>query len=123
MQIVGFVNAPALMQRLVVRVHPIHVDPLSYQKKRDFLYKALTSMGYHVFKPQGAFYMLVQSPFEDEMEFVEALKACKVLVIPGKGLGASGYVRLAFCVEDWVLEGAIQGFEKVSEMHKRGRNE
>lgn len=123
MQIVGFVNAPALMQRLVVKVHPIHVDPLKYQNKRDFLYKALTSMGYNVFRPQGAFYMLVQSPFEDEMEFVEALKSYKVLVVPGTGLGAGGYVRLAFCVEDWVLEGAVQGFKKVSLMHKRGRNE
>ena len=90
------------------------VDVGDYQRKRDFLFGHLTGMGYTVVKPQGAFYMFPQSPVEDEMVVVEALQRYGVLVVPGRGFGMPGYFRISFCVEQRVLEGALEGFRAVA---------
>ncbi|PZC48257.1 MAG: aspartate aminotransferase [Chloroflexi bacterium] len=113
-RILGFVNAPALMQRVVVHLQRATVDVMDYQRKRDMLYDSLTGMGYQVPYPQGAFYMFPRSPVEDELEFINELLQYNVLVVPGRGFGTPGYFRLSYCVEDWVLEGALEGFAKVA---------
>ena len=111
-RILGFVNAPAFMQHAVRAIQGVSVDVGDYQRKRDFLYGQLTEMGYSVFKPQGAFYMFPRSPIEDEVAFVEELQRHNVLVVPGRGFGAPGHFRISYCVEDRVLEGAMEGFSK-----------
>lgn len=112
-RVLGFVNAPALMQRAVKNVLEVSVDVMQYQRKRDFLYKELTRIGYSVVKPQGAFYFFPKSPIDDEVEFVSKLAEKRVLVVPGSGFGAPGYFRISYCVPDSVLEGSIAGFENV----------
>ena len=114
-RVMGFVNAPALMQRVVRVLQDVTVDVGRYQHQRDFLHQRLTSLGYAAFKPQGAFYMFPKSPVEDEMVVVDALQRHGVLVVPGKGFGMPGYFRISFCVEDHVLEGAMEGFRAVAE--------
>ena len=109
-RILGFVNAPALMQHVVRALQGISVDVGDYQRKRDYLYGQLTEMGYSVFKPQGAFYMFPRSPIEDDVAFVEKLQKWNVLAVPGRGFGSPGYFRISYCVEDAVLEGAMEGF-------------
>ncbi|MBI2980320.1 MAG: pyridoxal phosphate-dependent aminotransferase [Chloroflexi bacterium] len=111
----GFINAPALLQRLVTPLQNVTVSIAEYQKKRDFLYKHLTEMGYSLIKPQGAFYMFPKSPLEDEVAFVDELKEWKVLTVPGVGFGTPGYFRISYCVDDRVLEGSLTGFRKVAE--------
>ena len=106
----GFVNAPALMQHIIRSMQNESVDIRSYQKKRDYLYSNLTSLGYDTVKPQGAFYFFPKSPIADDIQFVEELQKSNVLVVPGKGFGKPGYFRISYCVEDRVLEGAIEGF-------------
>lgn len=111
----GFVNGPAVMQHAIRALQGVSVDAGEYQRKRDYLYGRLTEMGYQVVKPQGAFYMFPKSPIEDDVAFVAVLQKWKVLTVPGRGFGTPGYFRISYCVEDRVLEGAIQGFAKVAE--------
>ena len=113
-RILGFVNAPALMQRVVAQLQQTTVDVLDYQRKRDMLYDALTGLGYQVPRPQGAFYMFPRSPVADELVFINELLQYNVLVVPGRGFGTPGSFRLSYCVEDWVLEGALEGFTKAA---------
>ena len=108
----GFVNAPALMQRIVRGLQGVSVDPDYYQRKRDFLYAALTEMGYATVKPEGAFYLFPRCPVDDDVAFTRQLVQQNVLVVPGRGFGAPGYFRISYCVEDWVLEGAVEGLAK-----------
>ena len=110
-RVLGFVNAPALIQRVVKNVQGVTVDVEQYKKKRDFLYGELTRIGYDVVKPQGAFYFFPKSPLSDEVEFVKKLAEKKVLVVPGRGFGCPGYFRISYCLPDSVLEGSIAGFE------------
>ena len=110
-RVLGFVNAPALIQRVIKKVQGVTVDVEQYQKKRDFLYGELTRIGYEVVKPQGAFYFFPKSPIIDEVEFVKTLAKEKVLVVPGRGFGCPGYFRISYCLPNSVLEGSIDGFE------------
>ena len=105
----GFVNAPALMQHVVRNLQGVSVDPDYYQHKRDFMYTALMEMGYDTVKPEGAFYLYPKSPIEDDVAFTRELLQSNVLVVPGRGFGTPGHFRISYCVEDWVLEGAVKG--------------
>jgi aspartate aminotransferase len=111
-RVLGFVNAPALIQRVVKQVQGVTVDVEQYRRKRDYFYKELTRIGYQVVKPQGAFYLFPKSPLEDEVEFVKKLAEKKVLVVPGRGFGLPGYFRISYCLPDSVIEGSIAGFEE-----------
>ena len=117
-RILGFVNAPALMQHVVRGLQGVSVDVSDYQRKRDFLYTQLTEMGYSVTKPQGAFYLFPKSPVEDDTEFVNALQERLVLAVPGRGFGTPGYFRISYCLDDWVLEGAMDGMAKAIDQVK-----
>ena len=110
-RVLGFINAPALIQRAVKDIQHVAVDIEPYRKKRDLLYKELTRIGYETVKPQGAFYFFPKSPLEDEVEFVRILAGKKVLAVPGRGFGSPGYFRLSYAVHDRVVEGAIRGLE------------
>ncbi len=106
----GFVNAPALMQRVVASLQEESVDITDYQNKRDFLYEKLSEMGYSMVKPEGAFYIFPKSPSEDELEFVNYLKDKGVLVVPGRGFGAPGHFRISYCIPMEVIERSLAGF-------------
>ena len=108
----GFVNAPALMQHIVRNLQDVSVDAGYYEKKRDYLCKNLWDLGYDVVQPQGAFYLYPKAPIEDDVVFCRTLLNSNVLVVPGRGFGTPGYFRISYCVEDWVLEGAVKGFAK-----------
>ena len=114
-RVLGFVNAPALMQNVVRDLQEVTVDIGQYVRKRDMLYNGLVAMGYSIVKPQGAFYMFPKSPVEDEMKFVDALLKQNVLVVPGRGFGAPGYFRISYCVDDRVIEGALPRFKQAAE--------
>lgn len=120
----GFVNAPALMQHVVRAVQEASVDVGEYQRKRDFLYRRLTGMGYQAVKPQGAFYLFPKSPLADDEAFVGVLQGYNVLAVPGKGFGTPGHFRISYCLDDRVLEGAMDGFARAAEeCLRRGRSQ
>jgi aspartate aminotransferase len=114
-RILGFVNAPALMQRVIARLQGSHVDVELYRRKRDMLCSGLEEIGYRFQKPQGTFYLFPQAPGGDDLEAVRVLQDELVLTVPGKGFGCPGYFRISFCVEDRVIEKAMPGFERAFE--------
>jgi aspartate aminotransferase len=109
-RVLGFVNAPAFMQRAIARMQGIYVDVEQYKKKRDLLCEGLLKAGYAIKKPEGAFYLFLKTPIEDDVAFVRALQKYRILAVPGQGFGASGYIRLAFCVDDATITRAMDGF-------------
>jgi len=113
----GFVNAPALMQRLVAPLQKNSVDVRSYEEKRDFFYGSLTTFGYEVVKPQGAFYFFPKTPIEDDVAFVRELQSKRILTVPGTGFGKPGYFRIAYAVEKRVIEAALPGFKEAAKKY------
>ncbi len=113
----GFVNAPALMQHIIKDLQDVTVDITIYQKKRDYLYDNLTRWGYQISKPEGAFYMFPKTPI-DGSEFCAELRNYNILAAPGAGFGTPQYFRIAYCVHDRVIEGALPGFKAVAEKLK-----
>jgi len=111
-RILGFVNAPALMQRVVAELQGATVDNSIYTRRRDIFCRILSDAGYQFMPPKGAFYVFPKSPLDDDVEFVRILQEQKILAVPGKGFGAPGYFRLAFCVEDAVIERSAEPFRK-----------
>jgi aspartate aminotransferase len=109
-RILGFVHAPALMQRIVVKLQDATVDVKVYQKKRNMLCAGLSKAGYKFAKPEGAFYLFVKSPIPDDVKFVKTLLQKNILVVPGSGFGGPGYFRIAYCVDDATIVNSMKGF-------------
>ncbi len=117
-RILGYVNAPALMQRAISYLLDESVDISAYQSKRDLLCDALMSFGYDFEKPEGAFYLFSRTPVEDDVAFIMALQEENILTVPGSGFGGPGHFRIAYCVSDAVIEGALPGFKKVIKKYR-----
>jgi aspartate aminotransferase len=111
-RILGFVNAPALMQRVVACMQGMSVDIAEYARKREMLCEGLAGFGYEFLKPPGTFYLFPRSPLADDVEFVNVLKEERILVVPGSGFNGPGYFRIAFCVDDSTITNAMPGFER-----------
>ncbi len=114
----GFVNAPSLMQKAVARCLEEPTDVAFYDRNRKRLYEGLTALGFTCVKPEGAFYLWVKSPVEDEEAFVEAGKKYHILMVKGSAFGCPGYVRLAYCVSYEMIERSMTAFEKLAEEYK-----
>jgi aspartate aminotransferase len=110
----GFVNAPALAQHLVARLQDESVDIGEYQAKRDLLYQKLTSLGFRMVKPGGAFYFFPESPLADDVAFVRQALQHNILLVPGSGFGAPGYFRIAYCVETETIQRSLPAWEKLA---------
>ncbi|MGA3208351.1 MAG: pyridoxal phosphate-dependent aminotransferase [Syntrophales bacterium] len=108
----GFVNAPALMQRVIAKIQGVTVNVEEYRKKRELLCDGLSSIGYEFIKPGGTFYLFPKAPGGDDIEFVKALTKRKILTVPGKGFGWPGNFRIAFCVNDATIVNSMKGFEE-----------
>ena len=117
-RILGFVNAPALMQRVVGSLQGASVDMSLYTRKRDLLCDGLSECGYEFEKPKGAFYLFPKSPIPDDIKFVKALQEELILTVPGTGFGGPGHFRIAFCVDDETISKAMPGFKRVIEKSK-----
>lgn len=107
----GFVNAPALMQRLVAGLQHESVDIAEYQAKRDLLYYELTALGFKMVKPQGAFYLFPKSPLPDDVEFVKAAQKYNILLVPGSGFGAPGFFRISYCIDKQIIINSLPAFK------------
>jgi aspartate aminotransferase len=111
-RILGYVNAPALMQRVVACMQGMSVDISEYGRKREMLCEGLAGFGYEFIKPPGTFYLFPRSPIPEDVEFVDVLKEERILVVPGTGFNGPGYFRIAFCVDDSTIKNAMPGFER-----------
>ncbi len=111
----GFVNAPALMQRLVSGLQDASVDIDAYQAKRDLFYTSLTGLGFEMVKPDGAFYLFPKSPLADDVEFVKLAQKHRILLVPGSGFGAPGYFRIAYCVDKGMIERSLPAWQALAD--------
>jgi len=111
-RILGFVNAPSLMQLAVARLQGVSVDVSAYARRRDLLCQGLAERGYKFAKPDGAFYLFPKSPLPDDVAFVNLLKEERILVVPGSGFGGPGHFRIAYCVPAETIENSLDGFER-----------
>lgn len=110
-RILGFVNAPAFMQRAIVHLGSYKFNPSNYQQRRDAIYEVLREAGFEVTKPKGAFYIFPKCPIEDDIKFVrEVQERFRILLVPGSGFGKPGYLRLSFCVSLELIERSREKF-------------
>lgn len=117
-RILGYVNAPSLFQRVIARCLDDKVNIDFYNKNRELLYSKLTSYGYNCIKPEGAFYLFVKSPIENDIEFCNMAKKYNILIVPGTSFACPGYIRIAYCVAYSTIENALPGFKSLIESIK-----
>lgn len=114
-RVLGFVNAPSLMQRAVARCIDAKCDVDSYNRNREALYNGLVKLGFECIKPQGAFYLFVKSPVPNEKEFCNVAKKHNVLLVPGSSFKCAGYVRIAYCVSYDTIINSLPRFAEIAQ--------
>jgi len=117
-RILGFVNAPSLFQRVIAKCLDAKVDLEAYNRNRELLYNSLSSYGYQCIKPEGAFYMFVKAPIENDVDFCSLAKQKNILIVPGSSFGCPGYIRIAYCVAYKTIEKSLPGFKALIEAAK-----
>ena len=113
----GAVNAPSLIQLVIARCVDAKCNVGYYERNGRELYEALTEMGFECVEPQGAFYLWVKSPVEDEKEFVAAAKEHNILFVPGSSFAGPGYVRISYCVSHEQIERSIPAFRELAKKY------
>ena len=113
-RILGFVNAPTLQQKMVVKCLNEKTDISYYDRNRETLYNGLTECGFSCIKPEGAFYMFMKSPIEDEKAFCAAAKKYNILIVPGSSFGCPGFVRIAYCVAYETIVNSLPKFKELA---------
>lgn len=121
-RILGFVNAPTLQQKMVAKCLNAKIDISYYDRNRETLYNGLRECGFECIKPEGAFYLFVKSPIEDEKEFCGAAKKYNILIVPGSSFGCPGFVRMAYCVSYETIVNSLPKFKELASefLHKEG---
>ena len=104
---IGFVNAPAMFQRVVQRCLDCTIDMEYYTRNRNLLYESLTSYGFKMVKPEGAFYLFIEAPDGDEARLMQAFEDNNVVLVEGSAFGMPGYARLSFCISIEVVQAAL----------------
>lgn len=113
-RIIGCVNAPSLIQRAIMHCVDEKVNLKTYDENRNLLYNALTSYGFKCIKPEGAFYLFVKTPIEDDNKFCQIAKKYNILVVPGSSFNCRGFVRIAYCVSTDMIKKSLPAFEKLA---------
>ena len=113
----GYVCAPSLFQKLIARVIGTTSDVSVYERNRDVLSAALTSYGYQVVRPDGAFYLFVKSLEPDSDAFAERAKQHELLIVSAKSFGVEGYVRISYCVSPQMIERSLPAFEALAKSY------
>ncbi len=114
--ILGYVNAPAMFQKVVGMCIDETADITAYRKNRDLLYDSLVNLGFDAVSPEGAFYIFVKAPDGDECRLLEAAHECNILLVGGSAFGYSGYARISFCVSYDKIKRSLPAFGKLAEL-------
>ncbi|RHV08169.1 MULTISPECIES: pyridoxal phosphate-dependent aminotransferase [Clostridia] len=116
-RILGFVNAPTLQQKVVKACLNEKTDISYYDRNRETLYNGLKNLGFDCIKPEGAFYLFVKSPIDDEKEFCNEAKKYNILIVPGSSFACPGYVRMAYCVSYETIVNSLPEFAKLAKQY------
>ena len=114
----GYVCAPSLLQKLLPECLGVTSDISIYDRNRRLLLEKLSSFGFDMVKPDGAFYLFMKSPSQDANEFCERAKKHEILIVPSDDFGCPGYARLAYCVTTEQIERALPAFEALANSYK-----
>jgi aspartate aminotransferase len=119
-RVLGFVNAPALMQRIVALLTEERVDVSVYARRKDAFMKVLDGAGIQYAVPEGAFYLFCKVPQQQgadgsDIEFAEHLKKHLILGVPGSAFGKSGWIRFAYCVDEKIISASADAFKQAAE--------
>lgn len=116
-RVLGCVNAPSLMQRVIKRCieKGASVNLMAYDRNRNLLYEGLKECGFSCIRPEGAFYLFVKSPVEDEREFCSRAEKHHLLLVPGSSFACPGYVRIAYCVSYEQIQRSMPAFHALAE--------
>ncbi len=117
-RVLGYVNAPALFQKVVAKAIDSSVDLNIYKERRDLLYNSLIKFGYECVKPDGAFYLFPKALIEDDVEFKNRALKYNLLIVPGSGFGCPGYFRLAYCCSLETIKNSLPAFEALAKEFK-----
>lgn len=117
-RILGYVNAPALMQRVIAKIQGVQVDMSQYERNRKLFCEGLADAGYEFTSPPGAFYLFPKAPIADDVAFVAELQKELILVVPGSGFGGPGHFRIAYCCDEQSIIKSLPGFKKVMAKYK-----
>ncbi len=117
-RVLGYVNAPALFQKIIAKAIDSSVDINIYKERRDLLYNGLTSFGYECVKPDGAFYLFPKALIADDVEFKNRALKYNLLIVPGSGFGGPGHFRLAYCVSLETIKNSLPAFEALAKEFK-----
>lgn len=115
----GFVNAPAIMQKVIEKSINAKVDVQNYQRRCNMLYDILIDAGYQCMKPAGSLYLFPRSPLQDDKHFTDIAGKYNLLAVPGSAFGAPGYFRLTFCVSENTIINSAEAFKKAMDECKR----
>lgn len=113
-RVLGSVNAPSLMQKVIGECVDLTVDISQYKKNRDLLYNYLIECNFECIKPQGAFYLFLKSPIKDDKEFCNIAKEYNILMVPGSSFAYPGYVRISYCVDYEMIKRSLPAFRKLA---------
>lgn len=113
-RIIGSVNAPSLIQRMLLKCVDEKVDLTIYNENRNLLYNELTQYGFECVKPEGAFYLFLKTPIKDDFEFCKKAKEYNLLFVPGSSFSCKGYVRIAYCVSNEMIKRSLPAFKKLA---------
>lgn len=114
----GFVNAPAIWQKVIADSLDETIDISLYEIRRNVLYSKLKALGFEMVEPKGAFYLFPKALEEDDVAFVMEAKKFNLLLVPGSGFGYPGYFRMSYCVDMAMIERSLPALEKLVEHYK-----
>lgn len=117
-RILGFVNAPSLMQRVVADCLDVKPDVEFYDRNRKAFQQVLDDAGLQYIEPRGAFYLFIKAPDGDEAKFCDAAKALGILIVPSSSFGVKGYARAAYCVSHDKIVRSKQAFAALAAQYK-----
>lgn len=110
----GYVCAPSLFQKLLPHCLGMVSDLATYKENRDLLYEGLSSYGFTLKRPDGAFYLFMKSPEADAAAFCERAKKYELLLVPGDDFACPGYVRIAYCVTTEQIRRSLPAFQALA---------
>jgi aspartate aminotransferase len=122
-RILGYVNAPSINQLMVAKCLEEKADISFYKKNRDVLVEGLSKIGFDCAKPQGAFYLWMKAPIDDDKAFCEMAKKYLLLLVPGSAFGCPGYVRIVYCVAHETILKSLPKFEALYHEIQDSRNQ
>lgn len=118
-RMLGYVNPPSLLQRVMEKCIDECVNPEIYKKNRDLLTAGLKEIGYEFIEPDGAFYLFVKSLEPSAQAFSDKAKSLDLLIVPSNGFGVEGYVRVSYCVSPDMIKRSFLAFKKLYDMYQK----